>query len=111
MCYDYLPGQVVVIKVMVLVVIDSEAGPEGATVVGATEVGPTGVGSAELGPGVTVSLTTGTVPDTGADSEGVTDVGPTEEGTGVPVTGTVVSPGAVEVAVCGWQTSFVQVTV
>ena len=40
-CYEYLPGQVVVMNVMVLVVIDSEAGPEGATVVGATEVGPT----------------------------------------------------------------------
>lgn len=54
------------------------------------------------------------MPDPGADSEGVTEVGPTEEGTGVPVTGIVtglVSPGAVEVAVCGWQTSLVQVTV
>lgn len=57
------------------------------------------------------------MPDPGADSEGVSEVGPTEEGTGVPVTGIVtgtvvpVSPGAVEVAECGWQTSSVQVTV
>lgn len=50
---------------MVLVVIDSDAGPEGATVVGPTEVGPTVVG---------------TVTDSGTDT-----VGPTELGTGVPV--------------------------
>lgn len=101
-------GHVVVTKVMVLVVIDSDAGAEGATVVGPTVVGP-----AELGTGVPVSLTTGTVPDPGADSEGVTEVGPTEEGVPVTgmVTGTVLSPGAGEVTVCGWQTSLVQVTV